>query len=265
MKCLSILLLSCLSILAYGQDKIQYFKSFDKTKIAYTDEGKGEPVVLIHGFISSGSSWNNTVLKQALLDQGYRVIVPDLRGNGKSDKPQKARAYAKDAEVKDLNRLADHLKLKSYTAIGYSRGSIVLAKLLTKDKRIGKAVLGGMGLDFTNPDWPRRIQFADAFSGRAALTTETEGAVNYAKSVGADIKVLGYLQDHQPVTAVKDLKKVETHILVIAGGDDHDNGSPLELKEALPNSELNIIPGDHNNTWKGQVFSDSIVDFLNRK
>ncbi|GAB5527528.1 MAG: alpha/beta fold hydrolase [Roseivirga sp.] len=265
MKLLPILLLSFLTTLTLAQDKTQYFRSFDRTQIAYTDEGQGEPVILIHGFISSGSSWNNTVLKKELLDQGYRVIVPDLRGNGKSDKPQKAKAYAKDAEVKDLKRLADHLTLSSYTAIGYSRGSIVLAKLLTKDKRIEKAVLGGMGLDFTNPDWPRRIQFADAFSGRAALTKETEGAVNYAKSIGADLKILGHLQDHQPVTSIKDLKTVATKILVIAGGDDHDNGSPVALEEVFLNADLLIIPGDHNNTYKQANFSEAIMDFLNQQ
>lgn len=265
MKLFSILFLSCLSFIANAQSETQYFQSFDKTRIAYTDEGQGEPVILIHGFISSGSSWNNTVLKKALLDQGYRVIVPDLRGNGKSDKPQKAKAYSKDAEVKDLKRLADHLKLPSYTAIGYSRGSIVLAKLLTRDKRIIKAVLGGMGLDFTNPDWPRRIQFADAFSGRAALTKETQGAVNYAKSIGADLKVLGHLQDHQPVTSVKALKSIETSILVIAGGDDQDNGSPVALEEVFPNGDLVIVPGDHNNTYKQLNFSESVMEFLKGK
>ena len=65
-------------------------------------------------------------------------------------------------------------------AIGYSRGSIVLAKLLTKEKRISKAVFGGMGLDFTNPDWERRIAFADAFSGRTEPNTMTKGAIKYA-------------------------------------------------------------------------------------
>ena len=121
------------------------FQSFDNTKIAFTDEGNGAPILLVHGFINSGNSWNKTVLKKELLVKGYRVIIPDLRGNGLSDKPQQEEGYSNDAEVKDLVALATHLKLKKYKAIGYSRGSIVLAKLLTVDKRIKKAVLGGMG------------------------------------------------------------------------------------------------------------------------
>ena len=64
------------------------FSSFDKIKIAYTEEGNGDAIMLIHGFIMDGSSWNKTELKSQLLNSGNRVIVPDLRGNGSSDKPQ---------------------------------------------------------------------------------------------------------------------------------------------------------------------------------
>lgn len=263
-KTLLLLIALSTSHFSIGQEATEYFQSFDKTQIAYTDEGKGAPVILIHGFISSGSSWKGTALYKELLAQGYRVIIPDLRGNGKSDKPQKARAYSKNAEIKDLMALADHLKLQQYTAIGYSRGSIVLAKLLTKDSRIKQAVVGGMGLDFTNPKWPRRIQFMEAFLGTAPLTPETEGAVNYARSVGADIKVLGYLQQYQPVTSVKHLKRIKVKTLVIAGDEDLDNGSPSELNEVLPNSELAIIPGDHNNSYKTEIFSRAILGFLNQ-
>lgn len=258
---LSILFLSA-SFQLQSQSTEHSFQSFDGVKIAYTEEGSGEAVILIHGFISSGSSWNGTVVKKALIDAGYRVIVPDLRGNGKSDKPQKAEAYANDAEIKDLKALADHLKLRSFKAIGYSRGSIVLAKWLTQEKRITQAVLGGMGLDFTNPNWNRRIMFADAFSGRAELTNETKGAVEYAKSIGADLKILGLLQDYQPVTSIAALNKIKVPVLVIAGDEDHDNGDPNELKEQLPKAELVIISGDHNNASKGEEFSNQVLKFL---
>jgi len=203
-----------------------------------------------------------SVIKRDLLAKGFRVIVPDLRGNGNSDQPTNPLTYANDAEIKDLQALADLLQFKKYIAIGYSRGSIVLAKLLTKDSRIQKAVLGGMGLDFSNPNWERRIMFADAFSGRAPLTSATEGAVNYAKSIGANLKVLGMLQDHQPVTSIEELQEIRTKILVIAGDVDKDNGSPAELDAQLPNSQLQIISGDHNNTYKAANFSEAVLKFI---
>lgn len=118
------------------------FTSFDGTAISYTDEGLGSPILLVHGFLNSGKSWENTEIKKELLEKGYRVIVPDLRGTGMSDKPQDDIYYENDAEVKDLQFLMSHLKVAQYNVIGYSRGSIVLAKLLTQDVRIKKPCLG---------------------------------------------------------------------------------------------------------------------------
>lgn len=246
----------------HTQVETNFFKSFDGIQIAYTDEGSGDPVILIHGFISNGSSWNKTVLKKVLLDSGYRVIIPDLRGNGNSDKPHDPKSYQNDAEIKDLTALANHLGLKYYSAIGYSRGSIVLAKLLTQESRISKAVLGGMGIDFTNPYWDRRIMFAKAFGGEIPLTDETRGAVEYATSIGANLEILSLLQQFQPVTSVKQLGKIKTNVLVIAGDQDTDNGDPWILAESLKHGQLVIIPGDHNNTYKEEPFANAVISFL---
>ncbi|MFK8007428.1 MAG: alpha/beta fold hydrolase [Saprospiraceae bacterium] len=241
------------------------FTSSDHVKIAYTDEGKGEPVILIHGFISSGNSWNRSALKKKLLAKGFRVIVPDLRGNGNSDQPNNPNSYANDAEVKDLKKLADHLKLEEYIAIGYSRGSIVLAKLLTQETRIKKAVIGGMGLDFSNPNWDRRIMFAEAFGGKKPLNKITKGAVEYAKSIDANLQVLSWLQEFQPVTTIEELEKIKTEILVLAGDEDMDNGNPADLQKYFSNSQLKIIKGDHNNTYKAENFSEAVMNFILEK
>lgn len=240
------------------------FTSFDGTTIFYKDEGTGNPLLVLHGFIANGSSWYTTALVQQAKAEGYRVIIPDMRGNGKSGKPQEPTAYKDDAEVKDLIALMHHLDLKQYQAIGYSRGSIVLAALLTQDTRITKAVIGGMGLDFSNPDWNRRIAFANAFSGRAPLDQMTQGAVQYATSINADLKVLGMLQDHQPVTSVAALNKITIPILVIAGNKDTDNGNPKELQQALGNATLTIIPGDHNTSYRTEAFATAVLPFLTK-
>ena len=50
------------------------------TELAYTDEGRGEPVVLLHGHAYDRSMWEGQVT--TLTEQGWRVIAPDLRGFG---------------------------------------------------------------------------------------------------------------------------------------------------------------------------------------
>ncbi len=245
----------------YSQS-IKYFESFDETKIAYSDEGTGEAVLLIHGFISNASSWKNTDLKKKLLEKGYRVIIPDLRGNGFSDKPQNAEDYAKNAEIKDLKGLMTSLNLKNYYAVGYSRGSIVLAKLLSIDKRIKKAILGGMGIDFTNPEWDRKLRFGAAFRNETPPDDLTSGAINYAKSIKADLMVLGYLQLHQPVTSLKELSKIKSKVLILCGDQDIDNGDPKYLQNAIPKSKLILVPGTHNETHKSISFAEAAIDFF---
>jgi non-heme chloroperoxidase len=58
----------------------------------YGDHGSGQPVVLIHGYPLSGSSWEKQV--PALLSAGHRVITYDRRGFGKSSQPTTAAARA---------------------------------------------------------------------------------------------------------------------------------------------------------------------------
>lgn len=59
--------------------------------IEYEATGDGPPVVLLHGFPDTGRLWRHQV--GALADAGFRVIVPDMRGYGRSDKPEAVAAY----------------------------------------------------------------------------------------------------------------------------------------------------------------------------
>ena len=86
-------------------DTGSFFTSFDKTKIYYEVKGKGEPVLLVHGFIVNGQSWKRTALYSDLINAGYKVIILDQRGNGQSDKPHDSTAYENDAEAKDIIEL----------------------------------------------------------------------------------------------------------------------------------------------------------------
>src|SRR5438045_9691785 len=108
---LSIILLANLLIrVAYAQtDTGHFFTSFDSVKIYYEVSGNGFPVILVHGFIVNGESWKKTAVYKDLINAGYKVITPDMRGNGRSDKPHTDKAYANDAEAKDIMGLANML------------------------------------------------------------------------------------------------------------------------------------------------------------
>src|SRR5579871_2534631 len=91
--------LLCLAIggVARAADKPS-IRSFDSngTKIAYFVQGEGEPVVLIHGWLSSaGINWVLPGISSQLA-KDYHVIALDVRGHGLSDKPTKEEAYGKE-------------------------------------------------------------------------------------------------------------------------------------------------------------------------
>lgn len=158
------------------------FKSFDDTKIYYEVVGKGYPVILVHGFITNSESWKRSALYTDLAAAGYKVITVDLRGNGRSGKPHNPEAYENDAEAMDVMVLADKIGATKYSVVGYSRGAIIASRLLILDKRVQSVVLGGMGADFTNPEWPRRIMFYKALSGEAVPELEGTGEASERRS-----------------------------------------------------------------------------------
>jgi pimeloyl-ACP methyl ester carboxylesterase len=159
--CLSLglgLILSVLSGTASAQDR--YFDS-KGVQIRYTDQGSGEPIVLLHGYTSSiERGWVDTgVLPNLARD--HRVIAFDLRGHGKSGKPRGPAAYGQEM-AQDVVRLLEHLRLPRAHIVGYSLGAIITAKLLTTNpERFITATLSG-------------------HSGVRAWTSENEAAAQLA-------------------------------------------------------------------------------------
>jgi pimeloyl-ACP methyl ester carboxylesterase len=241
----------------------QYFTSKDGTRIHYEVQGKGIPVILVHGFMNTGNNWKRTMLYDTLLRSGFKVVTLDLRGNGRSDKPHTDAAYANDAEAKDIMQLAALLHLESYNVVGYSRGSIITARLLVLDKRVTKAVLGGMGEQFTHPEWPRRIQFYHALA--ADTVPALHDMVQNAKKNGLDIEALAYQQKEQPSTSAAELSKVHIPVAVICGDKDSANGNGATLASLIPGALFMTVPGEHNTAWSTKEFAEKIVGFLNHR
>ena len=259
---------ACLTVLAQNissqnqskADSGRFFTSFDSTKIYYEVKGAGDAVVLVHGFIVNGQSWKRTELYKNLLEEGYKVIILDQRGNGFSDKPHTPEAYENDAEAKDIMALMKKLKIKKYSAVGYSRGSIIVSRLFVLDKRIKKGVMGGMGAEFTNPEWPRRIMFYKALSGESV--PELAAMVENVKKQGLDQQALAYLQKAQPSTSKEALRKIKQPVLIICGDKDSDNGSAKELADLFKHPVYRVTPGDHGSASRTKEFSIQVISFL---
>ncbi|HTM35994.1 MAG TPA: alpha/beta hydrolase [Terriglobales bacterium] len=110
-------------------------------QLYYEDHGSGDPVVLIHGYPLSGTSWEKQT--SALLEAGHRVITYDRRGFGKSSQPTSGYNY--DSFAEDLHQLISHLSLRNFALVGFSMGGGEVARYIGiyGSKAVSKAVLIG--------------------------------------------------------------------------------------------------------------------------
>jgi pimeloyl-ACP methyl ester carboxylesterase len=91
--------------------------------IEYEVTGDGRPVVLLHGFPDSGRLWRHQV--PALAQIGFQVIVPDLRGYGRSDKPAAVEAYALPTLAGDVLAVMTDVGVERAHVVGHDWGAAV--------------------------------------------------------------------------------------------------------------------------------------------
>ena len=90
----------------------------------YVEEhGAGVPVLLMHGWPDSARLWRNQV--PCLVSNGFRVITPDMRGFGRSGRPQEVAAYRLPNVVADMTRLLDDLGIEAAHVVGHDWGAAV--------------------------------------------------------------------------------------------------------------------------------------------
>ncbi|WP_137845487.1 alpha/beta hydrolase [Microbacterium sp. 2FI] len=138
----------------------------------YTDQGSGQPVVLIHGFPLNGESWGKQ--QAALLDAGYRVIAYDRRGFGASSKA--GSGYDYDTFAADLHALVEELDLRDAVLVGFSMGTGEIARYLSRygSGRVAKAAFLGSLEPFLlkTDDNPGGAGPQDFFDGIAAAVRD---------------------------------------------------------------------------------------------
>lgn len=113
--------------------------SSEEVLLNYVDYGKGQPVILIHGWPLSHKSWENQI--SAIVDAGYRCIAYDRRGFGDSSAPWDGYDYSSLAS--DLHEVISQLGLENVILVGFSMGGGEVVRYFTDygSSKISKAAL----------------------------------------------------------------------------------------------------------------------------
>ncbi len=240
--------------------------SFDGVGLAVHELGAGPPLMLLHGLFSSAQlNWVKFGTAAHLAEAGWRVILPDLRGHGESESPDHAARWPADVLARDVGAVVTALGLGPDLVLGgYSLGARTVVRCLVSGLRPAAAVLAGMGLDGIRDPGPRSAWFARLIEGAGSFprgTPEFLAERFMAANVRAPQNLLHLLR-HQLSTSPAELAALDLPVLVIAGAEDHDNGSAPALAAALPGGRFAEIPGNHMSAVSRPELGRNIRRFL---
>ncbi|MDB5562540.1 MAG: alpha/beta hydrolase [Hyphomicrobiales bacterium] len=244
--------------------------SSNGVRIAYDVYGEGRPILLIHGFASSGQvNWVAPGWVDSLTKAGYQAITIDNRGHGESQKLYDPQLYFAHEMADDALRLLDHLKIQRTAVMGYSMGARITAFLALKaPERLTCAIFGGMGINLING-------LEDSEEIIAGLTAETLAEVKhptgrqfriFAEHSGADRAVLAacMITSREPMREA-DVRKISIPTLVAVGGGDEMAGAPEALAALLPQGEAFVVGKRNHMLATGDpAFKRAALEFLAR-
>lgn len=249
---------------------MQSFDS-DGVRIAYIDEGEGEPILLIHGFASNvAANWRDSHWVRALTEASRRVIAYDNRGHGRSDKLYDPSLYGAPTMAEDARRLLDHLGIARADVMGYSMGARIAAFLVfNHPRRVRRLVLAGAGINLV------RGMVGTGPLARALEAPRIEDVSNatarsfraFAEQTGSDLEALAAcMRGPREKITPEDLARIAVPTLVAAGSEDVIAGSGKELASLIPGAQFLDIQGrDHMRAVGDANFKQAVLDFLTRR
>lgn len=233
--------------------------------VSYRVQGEGEPLLLLHYFGGCGAVWEPFI---EALSERYRLIIPDMRGHGRSTENGGAFTHRQSAD--DMLALLDSLGIDRVRAIGMSSGGMTLLHMATRaPDRIEAMILVGATTYFGDP--ARRIMEA---SHPDVMAAEDVAQWGQCSARGDDQTRSILLQFHGMKDSYEDmdftgprLSTVRARTLVVHGDRDEffPVGIAVGMYESIPESALWIVPnGGHIPIFgpRAAPFLDVTLDFL---
>jgi pimeloyl-ACP methyl ester carboxylesterase len=259
------------------------FIRVDDIRLAYTDTGLGQPVVLLHGYPFNRTLWTEQV---SALSNSYRVITPDLRGLGESDATPGAATMNRMAQ--DVAALLDHLEISRAVIGGLSMGGYVVLAFYkqfpsrlrglvladtrpqadseegkqTRHQQAEKALAEGMA-SIADSMLPKLLT-PETVSKRPELVKRVRDMMLKTKPEGAAGALLG-MAERDDQTSL--LSQISCPALILVGREDPI--TPVrdseKMNRAIAGSRLVVIDNASHvsNLERTDQFNEELVRFLN--
>jgi pimeloyl-ACP methyl ester carboxylesterase len=229
--------------------------------------GSGRPLVLLHGFMGTGSHMLGYGRAAGFAGQGYRVIAPDFRGHGDSAKPHDPAGYPPDVLADDGLALVGHLGLGdgNYDLGGYSLGGRIVVRMLARGAKPGRAIVAGQGLAKVSGPQGGGVnhRVLTALAGRGAIEPGSPEAriAHWISELGADPVALLHVLNSLVPTPEDVLRQITIPTLVAIGEKDERSDAD-KLAALLPDARFVRVPGDHGSAFAAPELTAAIAAFL---
>ena len=232
-----------------------YFDN-DGVRIHYQMEGKGAPIVLMHGTSGSVGDWYENGWVGGLKDD-HQIILIDHRGHGYSDKPHDSDSYSLEISVSDVVGVLDELGIKKANYFGYSMGGFIgfgLAKYASE--RLNALVIGAAhayerSMAATRKPFTRSMAVYLKHS-LAGASDPAESDWYRVRKQANDLKALHALTKDRPDNS-DIIPTMTLPCFVFVGEADTMYEDIKRCAEQMPNAKFLSVPGlDH-----GQMNRDS--------
>ena len=241
--------------------------------IYYEQHGSGSPVILIHG--GTVNFQTNYVVfgwVECLMERGFKVVGLDLRGHGKSDKPDDVASYGTENLASDVLAVMDELDLNRVSVVGYSIGSAVALHLIQEfPEHFSKAALvaTGDGLIGIPPHTfpailPGLVEVASRSEYPSDLPPYLATYWNFIADSGGNFEVASAIAkaDYPPLS-MELASKIKVPVMVVSGTEDRVLGQGETLAKTIPNGEyLEITKADHFNLAAIDSVKNAIADYF---
>ena len=231
----------------------------------YELRGNGPPLVLLHGGFGASGDWKY-LFDLDQLAESFQLIVPDLRGHGRSRDTANAKLLIRRCAL-DVFALLDSFGIETFRAVGLSLGAKTLLPYMAtqQPQRVGSMVLVSPA-----PYFP-----AEARAIQRSMSFETQPPAHLAllreKHPGSDEQIrqlIGYANqwadeyDDMSFTSAS-MSRITAHTLIVYG--DRDELYPVELAlemyRAMPDAALWVLP----NAGHGPVFDPPVREEFVRR
>ncbi|MFJ8895718.1 alpha/beta fold hydrolase [Leifsonia sp. NPDC102414] len=234
-------------------------------RIAYERHPGDDPVLLVHGFATTGAlTWEATGWVRALAEAGRGAIVPDLRGHGGSSAPHEPSAYSPQLLAGDLLAVLDAEGLDRVDVVGYSMGSwVTLALVGIEPERIRRVVVGGIGTVEQFARWGVDAVRSALLDGAESVPPESPLAPllsSLRQAPGVDTTALAACVAGMAAHPLPLASSVPT--MLVVGDVDPVTEGREEAATAL-GAELVVLPRrNHVTTLSARAFKQAALPFL---